>query len=253
MSLLDEARGHPCSWLASRFLFSESCYTCGILRCGILQCSISRRELTLTFAIRPYHPSDLVALYRVCLLTGDSGQDASELYRDPELLGHLYLAPYAVFEPDLCLVLTHDGTPCGYILGTRDSAAFGARCERDWFPVLRERYPLPALEDNSPDADMIRHVHAGHREHPDLAAYPAHLHIDLLPIAQGQGWGRQLVRTFTDRLRALQVPAVYLGVGARNTRAICFYSRVGFHQIKAHDGWMAYGMHLQSPQPGASS
>ena len=56
----------------------------------------------MDFAIRPYHPSDLCALYRVCLLTGDSGQDASQLYRDPELLGHIYVAPYAVFEPDLC-------------------------------------------------------------------------------------------------------------------------------------------------------
>jgi hypothetical protein len=25
----------------------------------------------MPFTIRPYHPSDLVALYRVCLLTGD--------------------------------------------------------------------------------------------------------------------------------------------------------------------------------------
>ena len=198
----------------------------------------------MAFAIRPYHPSDLYALYRVCLLTGDSGADASQLYHDPELLGHLYVAPYAVLEPDVCFVLSHDGTPCGYILGTRDSAAFSARCERDWFPVLRARYPLPAPDDMSPDADLIRHIHAGHRPHPDLADYPAHLHIDLLPIAQGQGMGRQLVRTFTNQLRALQVPAVYLGVGTRNTRAIGFYSHVGFHQIQAHDGWIAFGMRM---------
>jgi hypothetical protein len=65
----------------------------------------------MAFAIRPYHPSDLPALYRICLLTGDSGADASQLYRDPELLGHFYAAPYAVLEPDLCFVLTHDGSP----------------------------------------------------------------------------------------------------------------------------------------------
>ena len=198
----------------------------------------------MTFMIRPYHPSDLCALYRVCLLTGDSGNDASHLYRDGELLGHYYVAPYAVFEPDLCFTLTQDGVPCGYMLGTRDSDAFSQRCEQDWFPVLRQRYPLPAPEDTSEDAGMIRDILRGYHPNPDMAAYPAHLHIDLLPAAQGQGWGRKLIETFLNRLRDLSVPAVHLGVGARNTRAIAFYEHVGFHRIQAHPGWIAYGMRL---------
>jgi ribosomal protein S18 acetylase RimI-like enzyme len=196
--------------------------------------------------IRPYHPSDLYSLYRICLLTGASGADATQLYRDPELLGHIYVAPYAVLEPDLCFVLTHGGTPCGYILGTRDTATFNTRCEREWFPVLRTRYPLPAPEDQSLDANMIRHIHAERQLNPDLAAYPAHLHIDLLPIAQGQGWGRRLMYTFFDRLRALGVPAVHLGVGAGNSRAIGFYERVGFEPVKVYEGWIGYGMNLRS-------
>lgn len=196
----------------------------------------------MPFAIRRYHPSDLYALYRICLLTGDSGADASHLYRDPELLGHYYAAPYAVLEPDLCFVLTHSGTPCGYILGTSDSVAFGAWCDREWFPVLRERYPLPAPADDSRDAHIIRLIHAGHRVHPDVIDYPAHLHIDLLPIAQGQGWGRRLMQTFLERLREVGVPAVHLGVGMRNPGAIAFYERVGFHRIKTYEGWIAFGM-----------
>ncbi len=198
----------------------------------------------MTFAIRPYHPSDLYALYRICLLTGDSGADASRLYRDPELLGHFYAAPYAVLEPDLCFVLTQAGAPCGYVLGTRDSVAFGERCEREWFPVLRERYPLPAPDDDSRDAQLIRLIHAGHRIHPDAIDYPAHLHIDLLPLAQGQGWGRQLMQTFLQRLRELGVSAVHLGVGMRNPGAIAFYERVGFHRIKTYEEWIAFGMRL---------
>jgi ribosomal protein S18 acetylase RimI-like enzyme len=198
----------------------------------------------MAFAIRPYHPSDLPALYRICLLTGDSGADASQLYRDPELLGHFYAAPYAVLEPDLCFVLTHDGSPCGYVLGARDSDAFAERCDREWFPVLRERYPLPAPEDDSPDAHIIRLIHAGHRTHPDAAEYPAHLHIDLLPVAQGQGWGRALMQTFLDRLRVIGVPAVHLGVGMRNPGAIKFYERVGFQRIRTYESWIAFGMRL---------
>jgi ribosomal protein S18 acetylase RimI-like enzyme len=198
----------------------------------------------MNFAIRPYHPSDLYSLYRICLRTADSGQDATAIFRDPELIGHIYTAPYAVAEPDLCFILTVDGAPSGYVLGTRDSNAFHAWCEREWFPVLRARYPLPPVEDDSADADAIREIHEGRASHPDLAAYPAHLHIDLLPVAQGQGWGRRMIETFIGRLREIGAPAVHLGVGKRNTGAIQFYERVGFHRIFEGDGWIAFGMLL---------
>ena len=106
----------------------------------------------MPFTIRPYHPSDLVALYRVCLQTGDSGKDARHLCRDEELLGHCYVAPYAVLEPDLCFVLLDDGAPRGYVLGTRDSPAFRIQTEQEWFPVLRTRYAFPSDTDHSRDA-----------------------------------------------------------------------------------------------------
>lgn len=201
------------------------------------------------FAIRPYHPSDLYSLYQICLKTADSGKDATALYHDPELMGHLYAAPYAVAEPDLCFILTADDAPSGYVLGTRDSHAFAAWAEQEWFPVLRERYPLPAPDDDSRDAHAIRSIHEGYDVEPELAAYPAHLHIDLLPVAQGKGWGRRLIQTLTDRLRALGAPGVHLGVGKRNTGAIEFYARVGFHRVIDADTWIAYGMKLEQVKP----
>ncbi len=198
----------------------------------------------MPFTIRSYHPSDLVALYRVCLLTGENGNDASQLYRDEELLGHYYVAPYAVLEPDLCFVLLDDGSPCGYILGTRDSQAFYTQTEQEWFPVLRARYALPPANDQSRDAGMIRHIHQGMHVDPELGAYPAHLHIDLLPVGQGQGWGRTLMQTFLARLRELHIPGVHLGVGGRNTRAIAFYERMGFQAITRSEGGILFGMRL---------
>ncbi len=196
------------------------------------------------FAIRSYHPSDFIALYQVCLRTADSGKDASHLHRDGELVGHIYVGPYVVYEPDLSFTLTNNGAPCGYVLGARDTAAFHARCERDWYPVLRARYPLPPAEDHSPDADLIRHIHRPWQQNPDLIDYPAHLHIDLLPEAQGKGMGRKMIETLLNRLREVGAPAVHLGVSAANTNAIQFYAHVGFHQIKAYSGWIAFGMHL---------
>ncbi len=198
----------------------------------------------MPFAIRPYHPSDLYALYRICLLTGDSGADASQLYRDPELLGHFYAAPYAVHEPGLCFVVTHSGVPSGYVLGARNTLAFIDWCEREWFPILRTRYPAPPPDDHSPDAQIVRRFYSSRPADPWIADYPAHLHIDMLPVAQGQGLGRQLMTVFLDRLRELGVPGVQLGVGANNQRAIRFYARVGFEQLETGPGYILFGMRL---------
>lgn len=66
---------------------------------------------------------------------------------------------------------------------------------------------------------------------PELAAYPAHLHIDLLPERQGRGHGRELMRTFLGALRDRGVPAVHLVMATANVPARAFYDRLGFHEI----------------------
>lgn len=195
-----------------------------------------------TFAIRPYHPADFLALYRICLGTGDAGQDGAHLYQDPDLIGHYFAAPYAILEPTLSFVLTCDGWPCGYVLGAGDTAIFGERCEVEWFPPLRARYPLPPADDPSRDAQMIRAIHHGHERENRFALYPAHLHIDILPPGQGQGWGRRMIETLLDQMRAQAVPGVHLGVGGRNTRAIGFYEHMGFQRISTAPWGLIMGM-----------
>ena len=198
----------------------------------------------MNYAIRPVHPCDLSSLYRISLLTGNSGSDASHLLKDHELIGHFYAAPYAFIEPELCFVLTSSGIPCGYIIGTQDSQKFYSDCETKWFPLLRERYPLPDNEDKSFDTRLIKLIHEGHKPYDDLRSYPAHLHIDLLPEAQGKGLGRKLVEVFTNKLSELKVPAVHLQVGKKNTGAVKFYQKIGFHKIKEYEHSIAFGMHL---------
>ncbi len=197
------------------------------------------------FSIRPYHPSDLPMLYRICLETVFGGAEAVAQYSDPDLLGHFYAAPYAVLEPDLCFVLTSDGAPCGYVLGTRDTAAFRESTELEWFGVLRTRYPLPLETNRSRDAAMIRLIHAGQPSGVEFPDYPAHLHIDLLPHAQGGGWGRALMTRFLETLCELGVRGVHLGVGSRNVGAVKFYERMGFTLLKDGDGALWYGQRLE--------
>ncbi|HWG85325.1 MAG TPA: GNAT family N-acetyltransferase [Deinococcales bacterium] len=200
-----------------------------------------------TPTIRQAEPRDLDDLYRVCLLTGDSGEDASLLYRDPLLLGHVYAAPYLVLEPRLAFVLEDDGGVAGYVLGALDSREFEARLAREWYPPLRERYPLPdkPREEWSPDERMIGLIHREGGVSDDVyLPYPSHLHIDLLPRAQGGGNGRRLMETLLGRLREFGSPGVHLGVGSRNERAIGFYKHVGFQVLKEVPGALMMGMKL---------
>ncbi len=176
-------------------------------------------------------------MYDICLRTGDSGGDASPLYDDPRLLGHIYVGPYVALQPLLALVLTDEQEIVGYVLGALDTRAFEVACEESWWPRLREQYPLtPAGAGRARDGTLVRMIH-----HPPIAAddvvkqFPSHLHIDLLPRAQGRGQGRALMDTLLAALVAQGSPGVHLGVSPANTRAIGFYRRLGFVQLDAED------------------
>ena len=203
--------------------------------------------MTHGFTIRPYRTADEAALYRICLETGDSGQDATSLYRDARLLGHVYAAPYGRFQPDLAFVLEDALGVCGYVIGALDTRAFNATLERDWWPALRARYPLPPAPppQRTPDERMIAQIHKGFSE-PEgvLDAYPSHLHIDLLPRGQGGGNGRRLIETLLNALREAGSPGVHLGVGSTNARAIGFYRHLGFRELARDAGGLTLGLRL---------
>jgi ribosomal protein S18 acetylase RimI-like enzyme len=199
----------------------------------------------MDFNIRKYHASDLTSLYRICLKTGDSGTDATHIYNDPDLLGHIYAAPYVVFEPNLCFVATSSDKPFGYILGTRDSNEFYDRCEKEWFPILRNQYNLLKDENKSKEAAIIKRLHQKFEVDPELDDYPAHLHIDLLPEAQGYGLGRKLIEIFIDKLQELKVKGLHLGVGKKNQNATKFYERVGFDLFKELENALIFTKNLE--------
>src|SRR6516225_6131038 len=96
------------------------------------------------YEIRPCVKSDLDDLYRICLATGENGGDATHLYADPKVIGHIYAAPYALFSPDLSFVVEDGVGVGGYILGALDTRAFEALLEENWWPSLRPIYPDPS-------------------------------------------------------------------------------------------------------------
>ena len=200
--------------------------------------------IIMKFEIRNYHITDLSSLYKICLLTGNNGGDSSLLLDDPDLVGHLFAAPYAIFEPELCFILLKDSIPSGYILGTRDSMNFYEKCEKKWFLELRKRYPMPDDKDESIQANFIRYLYQKQKIVDGLDKYPAHLHIDILPIAQGNGYGRKLVEAFLNQLRTLNIQGLHLIVSNDNQNAVGFYQQVGFQKLKNLGGSIVFGMVL---------
>ncbi|MFC5381315.1 GNAT family N-acetyltransferase [Aquipuribacter nitratireducens] len=194
--------------------------------------------------LRPFRPGDEQGLADVCLRTADAGDDATAQHAFPGLPGTVYALPYARFEPDLCLVVD-DGTPegrvSGYVLGTSDTVSFESWCERAWWPQARRAYPLEAMTRPA-DRDTAQLVHDPRRTPRRITdRYPAHLHIDLLPHVQGQGWGRRLVDGFLAAAAEAGAGAVHLGVAETNSRAIGFYGRLGFALVERAEGALVLG------------
>jgi ribosomal protein S18 acetylase RimI-like enzyme len=196
-------------------------------------------------AIRPARATDAPALYDICLRTGADGGDATGRYADPRLLAEVYVGPYLALEPDLAFVVADDDAVGGYVLGALDTADFERRCETSWWPPLRDRYPLAAWADDTPDAAVVRAIHRPHRADPAVVArYPSHLHVDLLPAWQGDGWGRRLLATLFAALVEAGSPGVHLGVSRTNDRAVGFYRRMGFVELAGDHGGLTLGRPL---------
>jgi GNAT superfamily N-acetyltransferase len=185
--------------------------------------------------IRLARPGDEPGAYHVCLKTGDRGEDGEALYADdPDALGRIFVGPYLTFEPELSLILEDAEGVCGYALGALDSRAFYARYETEWRPRLCAQFSAPAGEpEHWTPVQQLHHEY----HHPEYFcpepydAYPSHLHIDLLPRAQGRGLGRRMLEQVMDLMRRRGSPGAHLGVNRRNTRAHAFYEHLGFREL----------------------
>jgi GNAT superfamily N-acetyltransferase len=192
--------------------------------------------------IRSFEPPDLEACYAISLATGLEGGGASHLYRDPGMMGHIYVAPYGLLEPALALVIVDDDDVAGFAVGTADTVAWEERLEREWWPSLRQKYADPSgipPDTRTPDQRRAFMIHHPARTPAAVtAAYPAHLHLNLLPRLQRRGAGSRLMGEWLARASS---PAVHVGVNRANKGAALFWAARGFAELDVPGGrtlWM---------------
>lgn len=197
--------------------------------------------------IRLYRPTDREAVADICVRTAAGGGDARGIYSDDLLMPDVYCLPYVTYAPDLAWVVEDEIAPgrhrvVGYVIAVDDTRAFVDWYRREWAPGFRERHPSPGpmrrdfryreadlVRDGADPTRMLRGISTA-----DLDAYPAHLHIDLLPEAQRRGLGRRLLDTLRTHLDKRGVGGVHLSMDPANVSARAFYDRYGFRELDSH-------------------
>ena len=195
--------------------------------------------------VRKFEEKDRSDLYHVCLATGDSGANAVHLYNQKDMLGEIYVGPYLTFQPDLSFTLIQDGV-AGYALAALDTTSFENTLSEKWWPMILEKYNGLSPENfNEREKNLFSYI-----QNPPLRPkkfvdqYPSHLHIDLLEKAQGRGIGKAMMLIVLETLREQGSKGVHLGMGAQNSRAFTFYTKLGFTLLDKNDDEWTMGLNL---------
>lgn len=183
--------------------------------------------------VRPYQRGDRDAVRRTCFETGYMGDPVAWQWRDQDSFADLFTGWYTDREPGSALVVEIDGRVEGYLLGCRDTTRVTPPTKQMRHHLLRRGLmvrPGTAAVLWRAVGDMA--VATARRDVPPAQViddrWPAHLHIDLMPVARGAGFGRRLMTTWLDALRADGVAGCHLTTWAENDGAIAFFEAVGF-------------------------
>jgi len=186
------------------------------------------------FRLRQADLADMPAVYRVCLRTGNAGQDATAREDDPDALGHMFIGPYLVLEPAFAFVLEAPNGVAGYVMGALDTPDFYRRMERDWLSKIRSRLRDPGDDESRwSGSDWVRRLihRPPYLYPPALHPFPSHGHVDFLPEARGLGWGRRGFEHLMTALAAAGSAGMHLDVSPQNQAAIAFYEKLGFAPV----------------------
>jgi ribosomal protein S18 acetylase RimI-like enzyme len=187
----------------------------------------------LTAKIRPYRAGDQPGVYDVCVETANAGRGVRGRYSTDDLVPDIVAGPYLYLAPEHAYVLDDGGRAVGYVIGTASTPDFVAAYQERWLPRLWARYqPLsgPPVTEEEHRLDVMFHPERWLL--PELAAHPAHLHVNLLAGYRRSGYGRALISTFLASVAAAGAASCHLGVRQENADARRFYEKLGWRPIE---------------------
>jgi ribosomal protein S18 acetylase RimI-like enzyme len=165
-----------------------------------------------------------------------------------EIWGEIFVLPYVDHHPEYAWVVEDtkpegDGEKVvGYVVGTPDTTAYGKWYHGQYWPSRKARFgdgTAPGIPER--ERDLLKYASSiGDPEDSDqpgyLGEYPAHLHINLLPQAQGQRLGPRMIQTLLAKMAENGIKGLHLGAAADNDKACGFYKRIGMSEIPSKPG-----------------
>ncbi len=171
-------------------------------------------------SIRKYKPEDKKHLEKICIETSSL---PVETQKQRDYLMLMYNNYYTEVEGDNCFVAVDENdTPVGYILCAENFDRYWKTFKNFYLPEIRElgiSYYIMAIAEVT-----------GHRLFSKK--YPAHLHIDILDVCQGQGVGTRLMNALKAHLSSKGASSVMLSCGGDNQGAVKFYKKNDFFVVK---------------------
>ncbi|KAJ4356997.1 hypothetical protein N0V95_002869 [Ascochyta clinopodiicola] len=154
---------------------------------------------------------------------------------------YLWYRAYVSLTPSTCFVLDDgSGRAVGYCIGTADTASFAQRWREEFAPSVDSNI-VPKPEIRTADLLMEKEETKGFRHAlhhaecsalqvwpEELAKYPAHMHIDILPEFQRKGWGSVLIDTLFEAVKSKGASGIHLDMVRWNTIGRSFYEKIGF-------------------------
>lgn len=174
--------------------------------------------------IRKYQEKDKPAALKILV---ETSRLPAETDADIKYLRLMYNDYYTETEPENCFVAVNDEDEAvGYILCAENHEKFKELFKKFYLPEIKELgfgFYVKAL------MDIYGHF-------PYAKKYPAHLHINVLNVCQGQGTGTQLMDALKNELRSKRIKGLMLSCAADNDGAIRFYKRNGFKVLATFAG-----------------
>ncbi|MBQ7295018.1 MAG: GNAT family N-acetyltransferase [Clostridia bacterium] len=171
-------------------------------------------------SIRKYQPKDKENLRKICIETSRLPKATLE---QREFLTVAFNDYYTENEPDnIFVAVNEDDEAVGYILCSENFYDFYDTMKKFYLPAIKElgmSYYISAL------GEILTHKAFSKK-------YPAHLHIDILDVCQGQGVGTRLMNELKAHLKSKKINNVMLSCGMSNKQAVKFYLKNDFKIIK---------------------
>ena len=89
-------------------------------------------------------------IYRVCVMTGTSGGDATGLHANDDVIPDICAGPYLAIEPELTFVVDTSERVAGDVIATGNTRRFARRYREGWLPAFAAKYPRAAPRRAAP-------------------------------------------------------------------------------------------------------